>query len=143
MRFDKKRVFLRVNFLIQQLSYLKEYELISFETYLNKFEKKATIERTLELMIQAAIDINKHLITQQLRLPFPTTAKDSFLQLGQKKILTEDLAANLAKSAGLRNVLAHEYLEIDDKIIYQSIPLALTQYPLYIQQIITYLDSLD
>ncbi len=143
MSFDQNRVLLRLNFLIQQLSYLKEYELISFETYLNNFEKKATIERILELMIQAAIDINRHLITQKLRSPFPTTAKESFLQLGQENILTEDLAAKLAKSAGLRNVLAHEYLEIDDKIIYQSIPLALTQYPLYIQQIITYLDSFD
>ncbi len=142
MSFDKNRVLLRVNFIIQQLTYLKEYEFISFDSYLNNFEKKATIERTLELMIQAAIDINRHLITKKLRLPFPETAKDSFLRLQQENILTEELAEELAKSAGLRNILAHEYLEIDDIIIYQSIPLALIQYSLYIQQIITYLDSL-
>ncbi|CCQ54169.1 MAG: DUF86 domain-containing protein [Crocosphaera sp.] len=143
MSFDKNRVLLRVNFIIQQLSYLKEYEFISFENYQNNFEKKATIERTLELMIQAAIDINRHLITKKLRLPFPETAKQSFLQLQQENILTEALAKQLAKSAGLRNILAHEYLELDDTIIYQSIPLALSQYPLYIKQIITYLDSLN
>ena len=143
MSFDKNRVLLRVNFIIQQLSYLKEYEFISFENYQNNFEKKATIERTLELMIQAAIDINRHLITKKLRLPFPETAKQSFLQLQQENILTEALAKQLAKSAGLRNILAHEYLELDDTIIYQSIPLALSQYPLNIKQIITYLDSLN
>ena len=143
MSFDKNRVLLRVNFIIQQLSYLKEYEFISFENYQNNFEKKATIERTLELMIQAAIDINRHLITKKLRLPFPETAKQSFLQLQQENILTEALAKQLAKSAGLRKILAHEYLELDDTIIYQSIPLALSQYPLYIKQIITYLDSLN
>ena len=143
MSCDKNRVLLRVNFIIQQLSYLKEYEFISFENYQNNFEKKATIERTLELMIQAAIDINRHLITKKLRLPFPETAKQSFLQLQQENILTEALAKQLAKSAGLRNILAHEYLELDDTIIYQSIPLALSQYPLYIKQIITYLDSLN
>ena len=143
MSFDKNRVLLRVNFIIQQLSYLKEYEFISFENYQNNFEKKATIERTLELMIQAAIDINRHLITKKLRLPFPETAKQSFLQLQQENILTEALAKQLAKSAGLRNILAHEYLELDDTIIYQSIHLALSQYPLYIKQIITYLDSLN
>ena len=143
MSFDKNRVLLRVNFIIQQLSYLKEYEFISFENYQNNFEKKATIERTLELMIQAAIDINRHLITKKLRLPFPETAKQSFLQLQQENILTEALAKQLAKSAGLRNILAHEYLELDDTNIYQSITLALSQYPLYIKQIITYLDSLN
>lgn len=143
MSFDQNRVLLRIDFLAQQLSYLKEYESISFDTYINSFEKRATIERTLELIIQAAIDINRHLITRKLKLPFPTTAKNSFLQLRKENILTEELAKQLAKSAGLRNILAHEYLEIDDMLIYRSIPLALTQYPLCIKQLITYLDSLN
>lgn len=143
MSFSKNRVLLRINFIAQQLSYLKEYEFLSFDAYVNSFEKRATIERTLELIIQAAIDVNRHLIIKKLKLPFPTTAKDSFIQLEKENILSKDLAKQLAKSAGLRNILAHEYLEIDDRIIYQSIPLALTQYPLYIQQLITYLDSLD
>ncbi len=91
MSFDKNRVLLRINFIAQQLSYLKKYEFLSFDTYMNSFEKRATIERTLELIIQAAIDINRHLIIKKLRLPFPTTAKDSFIKLQKENILSKEL----------------------------------------------------
>ncbi len=143
MSFDRRRILLRINYIVEQLKRLKVYEDISFEEYLNDFEKRLTIERLLELIIQAAIDINKHIVRQGLGLKFPQESKESFTILGQNNILTEELAIQLVKSAGLRNILAHEYLEIDNSTVYQSISQALVQYPLYIQQITAYLDSLE
>jgi uncharacterized protein YutE (UPF0331/DUF86 family) len=53
------------------------------------------------------------------------------------------LAEQLAQSAGMRNILVHRYKDIDSQLVFSSIPEALQQYPLYIQQITVYLDSLE
>ena len=142
MNFDVDRVWLRLNFMAEKLQQLKKFEEITLNDYLDDFEQRLIVERLLELIIQASIDINRHIITKKFNLPFPKESKQSFIQLHQENILTKGLAKELAKSAGLRNILAHKYLESDDMVIYRSISQALTEYPLYIKQISIYLDSL-
>ncbi len=44
-------------------------------------------------------------------------------------------------SAGLRNILAHKYLEINYVELFNGIQAALNQYPFYIQQVTEYLNS--
>lgn len=143
MSFDIDRVLLRLNFIQDNLQRLRRYETISLDEYISNYEQQLVVERLLELIIQAAIDINKHIIIQGLRLKFPQESKESFIKLWENNILTEELANELSQSAGLRNILAHQYLEIDNSIVHESIAKALTQYPLYIHQITIYLDSLE
>ena len=88
------------------------------------------------------MDINDHILVQQFNLE-PITNKDSFLKIGECRVIATELATELAKSAGLRNILAHQYLKIDYVILFNSIQKALIQYPLYIQKITAYLDSLE
>jgi uncharacterized protein YutE (UPF0331/DUF86 family) len=143
MSFDIDRVLLRLNFIRDNLQQLNRFATINLDDYLNNLDIQLITERLLELIIQAAIDINKHIITQGLGLKFPEESRESFIKLWEANILTEDLAKKLSLSAGLRNILAHQYLEIDHTIVYASISKALIQYTRYIQQITAYLDSLE
>ena len=143
MNLDSDRILVRLNFIEEKLQQLNRFGRISLDDYLGNSDQRLIIERLLELIIQSAIDINKHIVTKGLRLKFPSESKESFILLFQNNILSKELAQNLADSAGLRNVLAHQYLEINDTIVYESIAKALTQYPRYLQQITTYLDSLE
>lgn len=50
-------------------------------------------------------------------------AKDyynSFINLAENSVIDMDLALKIAPSTGLRNILVHEYQNIDNNILYKS-----------------------
>ena len=105
------------------------------------FLRKGT-ERLLQELIEAAIDINTHIIVD-LGGMVPDTYYEAFLQLGSLRVLPEDLAQRLAPSAGLRNRLVHEYDDVDDAIVYASVDDAITLYTDYVRIIKNFTDRED
>ncbi|MBE9198019.1 MULTISPECIES: DUF86 domain-containing protein [unclassified Nodularia (in: cyanobacteria)] len=132
----------RLEFIVRYLENLKRFEAISWDDYVNSFDTQLIIERLLQLMTQAAIDINDHILSKLNPGKSPTNFK-AFIELGKYAVISTELAAQLAPSAGLRNRLVHEYDDIDPKEVFKSISFALRQYPLYVREINTYLISLD
>ena len=92
----------------------------------------------MQELIEAAIDINIHIITQ-LGQTAPDDYYQSFIKLGETEVLPMSLARQLAPSAGLRNRLVHEYDEIDDAVVLQAVAKSQQQYPLYIKAVEDYL----
>lgn len=140
MSIEPTVVLSRLNFMADYLQELKRYNSMTLEDYLSSFDQKIISERIMELIAQAAIDINEHILTHDKNID-SLSNKDSFIKAGQYGIITRELAVDLAKSAGLRNILAHKYLEINYVELFNSIQVALNQYPLYIQQVTEYLNS--
>jgi len=101
------------------------------------YERKAA-ERLLQEAIEAALDINAHLIAE-LAADVPDEYYTGFLKLGALGVLTHDLSNALASSAGLRNRLVHEYTGFDDAKVLASIPVIIDLYPRYVQAIEAYL----
>ena len=64
------------------------------------FRRKGT-ERMLQELIEAAIDVNAHLLVQQGHPP-PDDYYQGFLLLAEHHILSPELAAAIAPSAGTR-----------------------------------------
>lgn len=58
----------------------------------------------------------------------PDSYFESFLELGSLHVMDGHLARSLAPSAGLRNRLVHEYDDIDDAIVYDSVKQAMRLY---------------
>lgn len=128
----------------KRLKRLSKHQSIAFENYLQDEDRQATIERYLEIVIQAAIDINRMLIKHREDVDLETlTNAETFTLAGELGCITLELAAQLALSAGFRNVLAHVYDDIYPEMTYRALQLAVVQYPQYIQQIQTYLNSLE
>jgi uncharacterized protein YutE (UPF0331/DUF86 family) len=97
------------------------------------FTRKGT-ERLLQELIEAALDLNMHLLAQTAR-KLPDDYYQSFILLGEQGIMSKELAAALAPSAGLRNRLVHEYEAIDDAAVIKAVRLAQELYPQYIAAI--------
>ena len=74
----------------------------------------------LQELIEAVLDLNMHLLAQKAD-KLPDDYYQSFIQLGELGILSQDLAVALAPSAGLRNRLVHEYEAIDDTIVIAAV----------------------
>jgi uncharacterized protein YutE (UPF0331/DUF86 family) len=52
----------------------------------------------------------------------------AFLRAGEVGIISTELSKNLSMSAGLRNILVHEYEAIDYSVLHNSIPAALRDF---------------
>ena len=132
----------RLQLITRYLDNLNNFNKISLEDYLSSFNNQLIVERLLQLMTQAAIDINEHILSK-LNPGNSTTNFEAFIELGKYGVISPELGRQLAPSAGLRNRLVHEYDDIDSKQVFKAISFASQQYPLYVKQVNEYLVSLD
>lgn len=77
-------------------------------------------ERYLHLAVEACLDLANHWISDRA-LPTPDANRDTFTTLERASELSPELAEKLRGWAGFRNILVHEYLEIDHSIAYRAI----------------------
>lgn len=65
---------------------------------------------------ETAIDLANHIVRKK-RLGIPKSSADGFRLLTWDGILSSELAHNLARMVGFRNIAVHEYREIDLDIV--------------------------
>ena len=66
--------------------------------------------------IEACIDISQHLCSTE-SLGTPDDNGDAMRRLGVAGIVDEATAAEMVSAVGFRNVLVHEYVEVDDRVV--------------------------
>jgi len=120
--------------LILMTTYLNDLMPYKDITFKNFMERHYEIERLIELLVMTASDIVLHLISAKGE-PAPTSYKAAFLRAGEMGIISEDLSRSLALSAGLRNILVHEYEEIDYSLVHKSIPVAIRDFTVFIREL--------
>jgi uncharacterized protein YutE (UPF0331/DUF86 family) len=91
------------------------------------------IERILTLLVELAFSSNGHVAAAILGRA-PDTYAESFTLAAESGMITTTLAAALRPSVGMRNLLVHDYLETDQKLVAAAVPLALEQYGDYVRQ---------
>ena len=77
-------------------------------------------ERYLQLAIQTVLDIGNHIVADR-KLKEPQEYRDIIRTLGQEGLLSNELAERLVPLVGLRNILVHDYLEIDREKLYDAL----------------------
>jgi uncharacterized protein YutE (UPF0331/DUF86 family) len=94
----------------------------------------------LQQAIETAINIATHIIAG-LSLPRQETAKDAFEILEKEKIITSDLAKNMALASGLRNIVVHGYQKIDFKRLFYDYKKDLNDLRMFARQIYEFLNK--
>jgi len=135
-------VLAKLNAMSEYLESLQRFETISLEEYLGDRDRQLIVERLLQLVIQAGIDINRYLL-KRLEIEQPETNFEAFIAVSRQGIIATELAERLSHSVGLRNRLVHFYEDIDAIKVHAAITIALGQYPLYQRQVAEYLNSLE
>jgi uncharacterized protein YutE (UPF0331/DUF86 family) len=74
------------------------------------------VEHTLQLAIQAALDVASHIVSDE-RLGEPATNQELFALLARQRWAEPGLLASLRAMAGFRNVLVHGYTDVDRAIV--------------------------
>lgn len=139
---DSTSVQTKLNLMVDYLSELKIFEGFSREEIVEDLFKYRAAERLLELIIQASLDINRHLL-KEIHECEPGTNSDVFLESVTVGILPEEIGVKLSEAAKFRNVLAHLYDKIDPQKVIENIQPVLRDFQSYINYINNYLDSLE
>jgi uncharacterized protein YutE (UPF0331/DUF86 family) len=105
----------------------------------NLYKRKAA-ERLLQEIVEAAIDINTHVIVQSGGT-VPDDYYGSFIRAGESGIISRDLAGKLAPSAGMRNRLVHEYDRLEHSLVLDAVRMAEELFPLYVKEIDNYISG--
>ena len=129
--------------LLDMTKYLDDLESLrvpTFAEYKKDHIKRYAVERLIELIVEFATDINRHMASV-LGESSPPTYYDTFAEMNNLNILPKALSFKLASTTGLRNRLVHRYEEIDHKVVYRSIDPLLENYRKYAVIIYDYLEK--
>jgi uncharacterized protein YutE (UPF0331/DUF86 family) len=129
----------RLNMYLDKLEPIGKH---SYNEYLSDFYLKSSTERLIQLIVECALDINSHVLVESGKRP-PEDYTSSFIRVAEIKLISPELAQRIKGSGGMRNILVHEYMDIDDEKVYKIIPTAISYYKEYIKQVDNYLDKLE
>ncbi|MBA2669869.1 MAG: DUF86 domain-containing protein [Gemmatimonadetes bacterium] len=90
------------------------------------------------------MEVNEHLIsalaTGQEEQIARLTYRETFLRLSALDVYPAEFAERIAKSAGLRDILVHDYNDVDRRIVHGSIRSCLEDYDRYVEAVDAFLE---
>ena len=130
----------KFDLIVEDIQSLRRFAQLDIEAYLEKPENEVLAERYLERIINRLIDVNYHIV-KEVGGYAPTGYSESFRDMGQLKILPNDFAYKLVDVGGFRNILVHDYDEIDESQVYANIKACLEDVPKYMKCVKDFLDT--
>lgn len=101
---------------------------------LTETTEQRAVERMFENAIQACADLAKHIASTDFGFD-GDTSKEAIRILGREGIIDEETADTLVAAVGFRNVLAHEYDDVDYDEVYENLKTGLDVYDAFSRQV--------
>ena len=131
---EDKAVFVEhVVFLENEFEDIETFKVLTWKEYLEERDKRRNIERWIENLVMAALDIAKIILASE-RKDVPETYQ-STLKTFWTLYIDSRHATQFSKFADLRNIVVHEYLDIRWKRIQKFIHEAQELYPEFIKTV--------
>ena len=134
---DRERILAKIDQLDAYIAELTEIAPKSFTEY-QQVEKKRACERLLQISIEVVIDICNQFVSG-LRLGLPAEEEDLFRKLVEAHTITKEMGEKLREMRGFRNILVHEYTQVDDRLVYEAVKTKLEDFALFRRDILVYL----
>ncbi|MGJ0848114.1 Uncharacterized conserved protein YutE, UPF0331/DUF86 family [Tissierella praeacuta DSM 18095] len=107
----------RLNQLSTSLNKIERFKEISLEEFLKDDIIQDVVEYNLFIAINMMIDIATHIVVDN-NMGSPETLGEAFNILNKEKYLNDEETKAYRNMVGLRNILSHEYINIDKNIIH-------------------------
>lgn len=112
-----------------------KFKKLSFKEYTEDRDKRRNIERWAENIINATIDIAKIILALEKK-EMPKNYKETLFDFALLVGLDAKESEKFSKLADLRNILAHEYLDI----LYEKIQNFINEFPKFYKEISIFLE---
>jgi uncharacterized protein YutE (UPF0331/DUF86 family) len=140
---DERVVSVKLEQIEQYHSELKRKQAtLSRRDFLSSTTERRAVERMFENAIQACADLAQHVATHEFGFN-GTTSRGAVRVLDQEDVIEKQTADTLVSAIGFRNVLAHEYGQINYDEVYETLQTGLGVYNMYSQQIAQWVRNLD
>lgn len=100
------------------------------DTLTTDFDLQDIVSLNLSRAVQLCVDIGAHMISG-MNVPPPDTMGQTFDILAQSGLLTTELARNLKKAVGFRNIAVHNYDAINWHIVHSIVKNHLTDFSVF------------
>lgn len=117
---DADRLLSVVARITDRLRILDEYAAADRHELVTDRVRMGDLKYTFQTALEAAIDGAQHVVASE-GLAVPATNADAFRSLATAGFLTTELADTMAAAAGFRNVLVHDYAEVDDERVVDNL----------------------
>lgn len=134
MSVDIDRVRARLVAVRELLDHLRSLGAVTPDRLEDDFGLRLQVERVLSQVITLATEVNSHVAARELGRA-PSDLRSSFAAMAEAGWIDHTLAARLRDSTGLRNVLVHEYVEVDLAVVAAAVPATLEGYGEYVRQV--------
>ena len=115
---DKEVIRKRLKRLDEHLSVLEDLRKYTLEEFIDEPERYGSTERFLHLSIEILLDMGNHVVAD-LQLGSVDSYRDVPRLLHTNGYIDEGTEEKWVGMVGFRNVLAHEYLDVDRKIVHE------------------------
>ena len=111
-----------LNYLAELENSLKRIEEMdfTFDMILGDEDIQDLLDRRMQKAIEAAIDVAAHIVAAE-NLGRPKSAADLFVFLQKARIIDSKIAQAMSQAVGFRNILVHQYSEIDYHLAYDDL----------------------
>lgn len=132
---DKLRLVPHIDYLEKELQFLQKYKKeIDWKSYQSTRGKRLEIERWVECLINATLDISKMFLTLSGG-DVPETSREILFKMASFIYKEEEEAETFSKLAKIRNTLAHRYLDIRWQDIKMFLQIAPEVYPPFLKYV--------
>jgi len=129
---DKAKLLPNLDYLEREIQFLPKYqEEVDWKVYQSVREKRLEIERWVESLINATLDLSKMILTLKGK-EVPETSRELLFKMASLIFDKEDEAEKFSEAAKIRNTLAHRYLDLRWQDIKRFIAIAQELYPAFI-----------
>ncbi len=108
----------RLDQLSEYLEILDHYRAYSLEEFLADPERYGSAERFLQLAVEVILDVGNHIVADE-QLGRVEKSRDVASLFLSKGFIDDQLAQKWLRMIGFRNILVHEYAELDRRIVYK------------------------
>jgi uncharacterized protein YutE (UPF0331/DUF86 family) len=104
----------------QHLKRIKKKRSITLDEFISDSDVQDILLFNMQIAIQNCIDIASHIISDE-NLGIAGSTSEIFYLLQDNKYISADLTEKVIGAVGLRNILVHEYGNLDLKKVYKVI----------------------
>ena len=134
---NKSVVLRKISHIRHALSRIKAKSKIGLDTFNNDIDSQDIVLYNLQIAIQACIDIGTHIISDE-GWGIAGSFSEVFYILHDNGVINTNLTEKMISMTGLRNILIHEYEDINLVIIYNILQTNLKDIEKFIIAILEY-----
>jgi uncharacterized protein YutE (UPF0331/DUF86 family) len=117
---DAERLLAVLGRITARLEVLDRYATQDRDGLLGDEVRLGHLKYTFQTAIEACIDAAQHVVADR-GLGTPSSNADAFRLLGRDGVIERDLATSMGGAVGFRNVLVHDYAEVDDGLVVDNL----------------------